>query len=189
MTGHPTKSDDAFAEIAAARNGRARRGAPLPDEVHRYYDELTSRVEGLIQSARSVVPGLPPIYFDFVIRPEVNAFAARRGGAFFIGVNTGLVFLLRLLTGRMLSDRGLFPWVGNPKDEDPQVPKIQTYTAHADQMWASEEVVEPRGKMRRAYANHLTDRALMFFVGHEIAHISRGHVGYLEHEKGVSEYF
>ena len=132
--------------------------------------------------------GLPPIYFGFVLHPEVNAFATREQGRYFIGVHTGLVFLLRLLIGRMLSDRALFPWIGDPTEERTDLPRINFYVPHADQMWASEELVTPRNETRRLYADFIEDSALRFFVGHEIAHISQGHVDYWQQERGGSVY-
>ena len=124
----------------------------------------------------------------FVLHPEVNAFATREQGRYFIGVHTGLVFLLRLLIGRMLSDRALFPWIGNAAEERTDLPQIGFYVPHADQMWASEELATPQNEVRRQYVDFLEDRALMFFVGHEIAHISHGHVDYWQHERGLAVY-
>lgn len=177
-----------FGEIAKGRGGHALHDVELPPEARQAYEDLSLRAQDLIRSARSAVSGLPHIHFGFVRHAEVNAFATCTQGRYFIGVNTGLVFLLRMLIGRILADRALFAWVGNALEERTDLPRIKFYVPHADQMWASEELVSPRNELRRVYAHHITDRALMFFVGHEIAHISRGHVDYWQRERGASVY-
>lgn len=177
-----------FANIAQKRGAQALRGVGLPPEARHEYEQLYLRAEDLIGSARNAVSGLPPIYFDFVLHPEVNAFATREQGRYFIGIHTGLVFLLRLLIGRMLSDRAFFPWIGDAAEERPDLPQIDFYVPHADQMWASEELATPQNLVRHQYAAFIEDRALMFFVGHEIAHISNGYVDYLRHERGLAVY-
>jgi hypothetical protein len=177
-----------FARIARRYGGPAVRSSTLPADAIASYHALSLRADDLINTARETFPKLPAIYFDFVIQPEVNAFATREDGLYFIGVNTGIAFLLRLLTGRMLSDSSLFPWVGDASVERADLPKIDFYVPHADQMWASEELFTPRDPVRRLYIEHLADRALMFFVGHEITHILHGHVGYLQDKRGLRVY-
>ena len=188
MPSDTSADHEIFANIAQERSTQALREVRLPPEARRGYDQLCLRAEDLIESARNSVSGLPSIYFDFVHHPEVNAFATREQGRYFIGVHTGLVFLFRLLIGRMLSDRALFPWIGDVSEERTDLPRIDFYVPHADQMWASEELVTPQNEVRRQYAIFIEDRALMFFVGHEIAHISQGHVDYWQHERGVAVY-
>src|ERR1700726_4275939 len=141
---NPTADAEIFGDIAKGRRAHALQDVELPPEARHYYEDLRSRAQDLIESARSAVSGLPPIYFDFVLHPEVNAFATREQGRYFIGVHTGLVFLLRLLIGRMLFDGALFPWIGNPSEERTDLPPITFYVPHADQMWASEELSTPR---------------------------------------------
>jgi len=188
MSRNPTAAAQIFGDIAKGRRAHALQDVELPAEAKRYYEDLSLRAEDLITSARSAVSGLPPIHFGFVLHSEVNAFATREQGHYFIGVHTGMVFLLRLLIGRMLSDAAFFPRIGSPSEERADLPLIKFYVPHADQMWSSEELALPRNEVRRHYAHYITDRALMFFVGHEIAHISRGHVDYWRQECGRSVY-
>jgi hypothetical protein len=188
MSLNPAAAAQIFRDIAKRRRAHALQDVELPAEAKRNYKDLSLRAEDLITSARSAVSGLPPIHFGFVLHSEVNAFATREQGHYFIGVHTGMVFLLRLLIGRMLSDASLFPGIGSPSEERADLPVIRFYVPHADQMWSSEELALPRNEVRRHYAHFIMDRALMFFVGHEIAHISQGHVDYWQQEYGRSVY-
>jgi hypothetical protein len=169
----PAAAAQMFGNIAEGRRAHALQDFELPPETKRYYEDLSFCAQDLITSTRSAVSSLPPIHFGFVVHPEVNAFATREQGSYFIGVHTGMVYLLRLLICRMLSDTSLFPWIGIPSEERADLPLITFYVPHADQMWSIEELATPRNEVRRQYAHYITDRARMFFVGHEIAHISR----------------
>jgi hypothetical protein len=46
--------------------------------------------------------------------------------------------------------------------------------------------ISPVDSMRQAYAEHLLGEFAMFIVGHEIAHITRGHVDYVKSKRGKS---
>src|SRR5690242_8163823 len=116
-----------FRQIVIQRQRRALDYEQLRPEIRRSYDLIKLRARDLIGSAQADVAGLPPIYFDFVVDPQVNAFATRKEGRYFIGLNTGLVFLLRLLITRMLADPTLFPRVGDPSVEATDLPQIERY--------------------------------------------------------------
>jgi hypothetical protein len=152
------------------------------------YRQIRQRFETLIASARTLIPGLPPIHLDFIFNGSVNACAFKSEGIYFLGITTGTIFMVRFLVMRMLSDARLFPFTGNPEEESSDLPPIIGYVPEAQQMYESGFRPErPNTEARLAYANHLFDLALFFLVGHEIAHITLGHVDYMcsSHRIGV----
>jgi hypothetical protein len=157
----------------------------LPARGKAFYDAIAERAKDLIAQARRAVKGLPPIYFDFIVNPQISAVAFRAGKRYFIGLNTGTVFMLRMVIGRMLSDPRTFISVGDPAEERDDLKPIAGYVPNADSMYQVAELLTPRNAIRRAYAEFLTDQAIMFFIGHEITHISHGHVAYLLDKRSI----
>jgi hypothetical protein len=160
----------------------------MPGPVKASYEDIAARADDLIQSARDAVPGLPVIHFDFIVNGHINVYAFRAADRYFIGMNTGTLYMLRLIIGRMLADPRLFPSIGDPAEEVSDLKPIQNYFPDADRMYMTNDLLAPRNADRRAYAEFLEDQALMFYVGHEITHIAHGHVDYLREKRGLSQY-
>ena len=51
------------------------------DHWNRTYGHIHRYAEHLIGSAQTLIPSLPPIYFDFIYNPKVNAGRGRMRGA------------------------------------------------------------------------------------------------------------
>ena len=151
----------------------------VPENVRAFYDDISARANDLIKCVRDVIPKLPPVHFDYVLNGKINALAFRRGDTYFIGLHTGALFMLRLVIGRMLSDASLFPSIGNPTAEESSLPPLSGYSVDADDMYTENPIRTPNDALRRYYAAVIQDQAIMFLVGHELAHITRGHVDYL----------
>jgi len=98
----------------------------MPEELwKKSYGFITYWAESLIASARELVPGLPPIHFDFVHNQNINAAAFKAEGRYFIAFNTGTRYMLELILFRMLSDSGLFDFVPSPAGEDSTLPPLK----------------------------------------------------------------
>lgn len=165
--------------------GRLERNWQPGSPSEQVYGTLANWAGTLISSARELVTGLPPIHFDFVLDGRPNAFAFKADGRYFIGMTTGMRYLLELVFSRMLSDRRLFPFIGKPSEEADSLPVFTGYVPHAQEMYeAGLKPNRPRNDERWFYAQHLLHEAILFLVGHEIAHISRGHVDYLGSKTG-----
>lgn len=158
----------------------------MPEGAKAHFNYVEIRANDLIATARAAVPRLPPIYFGLVMNAKVNAVAFRAEDRYFIAVHTGTIFLLRLLIGRMLSDQRVFPSIGDPSNEKADLPPLADYEPEADKMAYTNKLSYPRDRLRGAYAQFLEDQALMFLVGHEITHISHGHVDYLHATRGLA---
>jgi hypothetical protein len=106
----------------------------------------------LAAAIRRTCPRLPPIHLDFVANPCINAWAFAYKGEYFIAIPQGTVEGIALLFERVLSDRRLWPDLGNgPLQTDP---------------------------IRREFCDALVELALIFLFFHELHHILNGHVGY-----------
>jgi hypothetical protein len=160
----------------------------LPPTARNGFDQTADVAEELIASARVLVPTLPPIHFDFFWEGTVNALVFKHEGEYFIGVNTGTVVLLHLIFCRMLSDQQLLSHIGDPASESPDVPLLLRLLPDAERMYQSGDLVacRPQTEARLLYAHHLQAEAMRFLVGHEIAHITLGHVDYLNSANGTA---
>jgi len=154
---------------------------PSGSPAEKTYGKIAERAKLLISKAREEVPRLPHIHFDFVFNGDINAYAFKSDGRYFIGLNTGAIYMLELVFMRMLADSRLFPFTGNPSEEANDLPPLAGYVPQAQQMYEAGLIAKPpKTNPRSSYATHLFDHSLLFLMGHEIAHITLGHVDYLQ---------
>jgi hypothetical protein len=162
------------------------------DHWNRTYGHIHKFAEHLIGSARNLIPNLPPIYFDFIYSPKVNAVAFKDEGRYFIGVTTGMQFMVEFVFFRMLSDSRMFSTIGNPAVEQSSFPPLNDYTTDAQEMARKGvHTGRPNDDVRFSYAVDLLTSAMFFVIGHELAHVTRGHLDYLNSQTGtpiISEY-
>jgi hypothetical protein len=150
------------------------------------YDQQRSRVQRYIASARALLPKLPPIYFDFIDCPEVNACAFPFAGKYFIGITGGAAVALRFVFARMLADRRVFPQIGHVNQEVENLPLVAGLGPDAQRLrdnatwWSS-----PCCPARNLYASYLADTAFDFLLCHEMHHITNGHVDYDNAQRGL----
>ncbi len=146
------------------------------------YAYVAQQAETLITSARQFLPRLPQIHFDFVWNGAVNAFAFKDNGQYFIAVTSGAIVLLHIVLNRILADSRLLPHVGDSGSEVSDLPPLVGLIPDAQRMYEAGTLtpIGPRTKARAAYANHIFSEATLFLIGHEIAHITHGHVDYLD---------
>jgi hypothetical protein len=170
---------DIFDRRVKRYGGRYTRIFPAGSEPEIAYRTMRNWASALIQDARGFVPGLPHIHFDFVYSGVPNAFAFKDSGRYFIGMTTGLPYLLSLIVFRMLGDRRILPLIGNPQLEVADQPPLTGYTAHAQNMAeAGLRPTLPNCPARLSYGTHLRQSATIFILAHELAHIARGHVDF-----------
>lgn len=147
--------------------------------IHRYADHL-------IKSAKDNVTNLPPVYFDFIYCSTPNAYAFKAERRYFIGITTGMRFMLEFLFFRMLSDARMFTHIGNAAAEQDSFPPLKNYTSDAEDMYRKQVYTgPPKDAVRRDHAIELLTNAMFFIIGHELAHITRGHVDYLTPKTGT----
>ena len=167
----------------AGRLDREKRAGTPAGEL---YAAIARQAVELIASARQNLPRLPHIHFDFVYNGEVNAFACKENDQYFIGITSGTFVLLQLILCRMLSDSRLLIHAGNPGREASDLPPLARFVADAQHMAEAGLVISrPKTEPRWQYSCHLLSQAALFIIGHEIAHITRGHVDYLISRTGT----
>ena len=81
------------------------------------YKKLKDEAERLIDSARGFLSELPPIHFNFLHDPYVNAHAFEYRGEYFIAIPAGAVLIPRLFVHRAVAHPGTLGWIGDPRGE------------------------------------------------------------------------
>jgi hypothetical protein len=148
------------------------------------FEEVATWAEELVSSAKISVPELPNINFRFADSDEVNAYAFRRDGAYFIALTNSAISSLQLVINRLLSDPNIFPDIGNPIEEVPFFNKLAASSYEAV-ISGGADIHPPKNRYRNSYAGRLYKTAVIFLLGHEIAHVSLGHVDYRFDRYGI----
>lgn len=143
--------------------------------------------EQYIADAIQKCPTINSIYFDFEHSPEVNAWATKFQGSYLIGISSGAMILLSLLMESILAHPQTFPAIGDPTNESQKVKYMDwsSKNPNAEIMYKNFIPVMAIDKYRSRYSNYLTQLAISFLLGHEIAHIARGHVDFLHKMYGL----
>jgi hypothetical protein len=171
---------EAFEEAANSHGGHRSKTETFGQQARMVFDSYAYRARSFISSAQKALPKMPPIYFDYLADPEVNAAAyPKRHGRHIIGVTDGAVCIIRLVFFRMLSDPLVLPEIGSVSQELMNLPVMSDFEANAEQALRSNYIpVLPKDPSRNLYAGHLVDLALDYLVAHELAHIANGHTEY-----------
>src|SRR5438270_325140 len=87
---------------------------------------------------------------------------------------------------RILADPTLFLNIGDPTRETPNPPHLKNFSPDARNLQQADVIVSmPKDEARWSYSCRLINLSAMFLIGHEIAHISCGHVDYLSSKTGT----
>lgn len=167
-----------FDDATRSLGGRLPREAAT-DHVRAVLESVEADAQDLIAAARRDLPALPDVHVDFIANSHVNAVAFQADRHYFIGIQAGTVLLLQQVIGRLLADARLFPDIGTPGIERHDLAPL-TQSSDALALLAQELPLRPVDAVRQQYAEFLEHQALMFLVGHELAHITCGHVAYLQ---------
>lgn len=181
---HHTASQLKFHEAMKLHGGRLPR--ELLPATAKAIAAIYELAQTLIARENQLCPRLPSIQFDFINSNEINGIACKWNDEYFIGITGGTVTLLQLIMHRMLADPTLFTNVGEANEEDSNLPLIEGFTPNALKLSEiGTKVYFPKDRIRWSYACDLINWAALFLVGHEIAHISLGHVDYFDSNTGA----
>lgn len=92
----------------------------------------------------------------------------------FIGIHFGTISLVSAIFTRMLSNPNILPGVGNTNQE---ANAGYTHFIPAQEDLTAFSPCRPACRVRSAFSKHLTLTGLDFIFGHEITHITNGHLG------------
>jgi hypothetical protein len=151
----------------------------FPKEAVAEYDRYLGRAKSMIASALAVLPKMPKVYVEFVASPEFNAYAKKYEHSCHIAFFAGLPAIVATIINRMLADSRIFPDIGNPKEENSDLPVLTGVVSNAVKLYESNRnPVVPKNAHRLNYASHLCNLVFDFLAAHELAHITKGHAGY-----------
>ncbi len=128
---------------------------------------------------------MPDVYFDFVDNAELNAFAFTEDNKEFIGVNIGLLQLLKYYFWRILAHPGILPEIGDATKEEITsgllLPRMISDYRDLEELGRSGVITpaSPKDAVRRSYVSVLFWHAFEFVVAHEIQHLVNGHVSWM----------
>lgn len=152
-------------------------------------DELLDYYYWLISSAQYAPEQYNPtgkLYVDFVDSPMCNAIAFEKNGREFIGIFLGAVARIYHIFYLFLSSPDVLIDIGKASEESVDKKRIiELHTKDPDGPW---QALRPKDDSRFMVAQHLAWNAMAFLFGHEIAHICRAHLKYLQTEIGWNEY-
>lgn len=142
------------------------------------------RIRPYIQSAIDGHPGMPGIDYAIINDRRLNAFATCSPNGFFVGINLGVFEILLAIFQRIMSDPRVLPEIGEPWRERDDLETLPAVSGCAKTLKSGPGLAMPNCEIRRVYAVHLFQTALDFLVGHELTHISNGHVSWLRDRLG-----
>lgn len=153
-------------------------------------EKYSIRALNFIRSAKGIVkPGVtfPDIKFSFIDNPKFNAFAAKAGNEYLIGVNIGVIPILFDLFNRIMAYPDLLTNIGVSEKEELDKPSLRQYYCDADLLvtvgdfdYQNLETTIPKDPTRHLYAMHMFEIAFDFLLSHELSHILNGHLGYMK---------
>ncbi len=117
------------------------------------------------------------VFVGVVKSNSFNAFAAQDSGWFLIGVNQAVYTVMRKIFCRMLADRRVLPKIGDPSLEEENLPLLDL--KDSDKVLHDTSNVYPKCAKRFVYIYMLYEECMDFLISHELAHIIRGHVGFM----------
>lgn len=133
------------------------------------------------------------IYVDMIDERELNALAFTYGGEEFVGINAGFAYSLPMLFDCLLSHPMAFPQIGDIAQDDPYPvqfdPELLFSSGRASDLRPDVTTVvkAPRDARRRQFGAYLSVRAWDFLLLHEVGHIVRCHLPYLQEVGFLSE--
>jgi hypothetical protein len=144
----------------------------------------------VIKEAKKYFVRLPDIYFGFILNGTLNAVAFPYNKRYFIGVNFGTIYLFNTVFCRMLSDRRVLTSIGDISKESEQHQSLVGLINNSNKAFSDGITPErPNCPIRDAYRSLLLEETIQFLVTHEVAHISNGHVDYVNIKHGLSFLF
>jgi hypothetical protein len=148
------------------------------------------RARSFAETSKHVSARVPRIVVDAVDNSRFDALATFGKDCRIIAIFKGAIQALDILFHRLLADRRIFDYAGEPSLEG-EIDPVPALSADTIVSKCGNLVIRPKCEFRALYARHLANTALDFVVGHELGHIMNGHVdceGLLFGGGGISEF-
>lgn len=160
--------------------------ATLSDILKSTYEEVKFRSEKSIEFITKQLNNLN-IDFDVIDDYSFNAIAIGINQNHFIGINRGTIATLSLVFNRLLADRNVLEFIGDPSKEKEDLPLLENISR--DFIVTTEILplfLPPQCPVRMVFSNHMTKMAIDFILAHEIGHIISGHVAFSQSKFGLT---
>lgn len=176
--GTPEEND--FNQIFFKRGGLDVSKLISKDDPYSYFRESSNIIISFI---RKRIPKLPPIYFDFIDSPSLNAGATKFKAKYYIGINSGVHFLLIDMFNKIFASKNNLPLLGNITEESSENFELNRIFNEGPALDTSKtDFITPKDPDRNIYAIQYFHFAMDFMILHEIAHITFGHVDYVQNQ-------
>lgn len=180
MTERIKTLDEVSSDIAAtiqARGGLYNEAA-ITDEFYKHlFENAVAHFAHLVRLAmqRYYDETGRTLKFGIVNTAEIGGFACvGKENIDFIGIHFGTISLVSAIFTRMLSNPNILPGVG---DTSLEANAGYTHFIPAQEDLTAFSPCRPACRVRSAFSKHLTLAGLDFIFGHEITHITNGHLG------------
>lgn len=170
---------EVFEDHFRTKGGRLRPDKLLPQQ-ERAIGSFLAAARNIVAAAQSGCKSPPPIYIDFIDTGEVNAWAFRDDGTYYIGLGAGVAAVYDLLFYRILADSRLLRRIGHTDRERGDLPPLRLL--EPDSFYMADfgaAPMTPNDTTRQDYASLLHHLAFDFLVMHEVYHVIHGHVALL----------
>ena len=141
-----------------------------------YYRDRAQQSVNIITKQLNLI-----IHVEIIEDFSFNAFATGESSFNFIGINRGTIATLSLVFSRIFADKNLFKFIGNTEVEESELPLLEDLSSNfeytSDKLSFFNPPIDP---IRRSTARHLINLALDFILAHEIGHIIRGHINFIQ---------
>lgn len=125
------------------------------------------------------------IYIDIIDNSTVNAVAFTAQGHEFIGVNKGALLSIYSTLQALFAHPRFLPHVGDPSRENLSDSGLRDFLQQGT--LSRVDPIEPKCAERQRGAQFLTINACTFLLAHEVGHITKAHLIYLNEEHGLAE--
>jgi len=141
-------------------------------------NDFLSRARSQIEHYSKTYNDSSKYHIDLTISGKMEAFSFLNKDIGFIAVSFDTILILRILFLRILSDPNSFPGVGNVHLEEPLTsPYLTGLPKSTNEL--NVESRSPKCVMREGFSRILTITSFHFLVAHELAHLSNGHLAWI----------
>jgi hypothetical protein len=173
--------------------------------IRRAYDDIIKIFSisdsVLVSSLTPSMKRAKRLYINLVENYKANAFADKINNLYIIGIWHGLLIGIFDLFFSLLSSKEIFPEIGNIESERNNLKLPKDSFLNYERLFNNIKIQKggkvfianyiPKDDLRKCFARDLAYGAIAFVLMHEINHIMRGHIDYLDEngqESGIFEF-
>lgn len=177
MNNDISHSQEIFDEFLS-RSNRGTRLNPSDIVEPAFPNDFLLRARNQIEHYSKTYNDNSKYHIDLTISGKMEAFSFLDKNIGFIAVSFDTILIFRVLFLRILSDPESFPGVGNANLEEPlKSPYLTGLPKSTKELNVASR--SPKCGMREGFSRILTITSFHFLIAHEIAHLSNGHLAWM----------